>query len=292
MELFRALAAFSEPPTSQHELLAALLGLPAAPDAAEYTNLFLFQLYPFASVYLGPEGQLGGEARDRVAGFWRAIGRTPPPEPDHLAVLLSLYATLAEHEQEESDAARRLLRRRARAALLWEHIASWLPPFLTKLDEIASPAYRAWGRLLEGALRREAEALGPPDSLPSQLREPDPDAGPDLQGDGFLESILAPGRSGMILVQADLRRAADELGLGLRVGERRFALKALLGQDQEAMLAWLRREAESWERRHRAWGEPFEGISEVWAKSARCTADRLAELLSEVAASGAGGMDR
>ena len=35
---------------------------------------------------------LGGEARDRIAGFWRALGLVPPPEPDHLAVMLGLYA--------------------------------------------------------------------------------------------------------------------------------------------------------------------------------------------------------
>jgi sulfite exporter TauE/SafE len=35
---------------------------------------------------------LGGAARERVAGFWRAVGLVPPPEPDHLAALLGLAA--------------------------------------------------------------------------------------------------------------------------------------------------------------------------------------------------------
>ena len=51
---------------------------------------------PYASVYLGPDGALGGEGADRAAGFWRASGLTPPAEPDHLTALLALYASLGE----------------------------------------------------------------------------------------------------------------------------------------------------------------------------------------------------
>ena len=93
-ELLRGLAVFAEAPGPSHAALADALGIPGVPDAAAYSDVFLFQLYPYAPVHLGPEGMMGGEARDRVAGFWRAVGRTPPPEPDHLAALLGLYAAL------------------------------------------------------------------------------------------------------------------------------------------------------------------------------------------------------
>jgi TorA maturation chaperone TorD len=62
-------------------------GLPG-PQAHEHTEVFGLQLYPYASVYVGPEGMLGGEARDRIAGFWRVLRLTPATEPDHLATLL------------------------------------------------------------------------------------------------------------------------------------------------------------------------------------------------------------
>ena len=87
MELFRALAVLAEPPRAETAHLAVALELGAVPEASEYTDLFVFQLYPYASVYLGAEGMLGGEARDRIAGFWRALGQVPPAEPDHLAVM-------------------------------------------------------------------------------------------------------------------------------------------------------------------------------------------------------------
>jgi hypothetical protein len=76
--------------------VADLLDLGPLPGEAEYTELFLFQLTPYASVYLGPEGMLGGEALDRIAGFWRALQQEPPVEPDHLAVMLGFYARLME----------------------------------------------------------------------------------------------------------------------------------------------------------------------------------------------------
>jgi hypothetical protein len=55
--------------------------------------------------------------------------------------------------------------------------------------------------------------------------------------------MLAPVRSGLILARTDLARAATELGLGLRLGERAFMLRWLLGQDAGATLAFLAGEA-------------------------------------------------
>lgn len=86
MELFRALGTLAEPPSPQTPEIGALLELGEAPAEGEYERLFLFQLYPYGSVYLGPEGHLGGDARDRIAGFWRALELEPPPEPDHLTL--------------------------------------------------------------------------------------------------------------------------------------------------------------------------------------------------------------
>ncbi|HEX9917840.1 MAG TPA: molecular chaperone TorD family protein, partial [Pyrinomonadaceae bacterium] len=156
MELFRALAVFAEPPSQETAGIAAALELGSLPAASEYTEIFVFQLYPYASVYLGAEGMLGGEARDRVAGFWRALAQTPPAEPDHLSVMLALYAQLSELEAGADGDAQRESWRRARAAYLWEHLLSWLPAYLSKLTEIAPPFYRRWGSILRDALREEA----------------------------------------------------------------------------------------------------------------------------------------
>src|ERR1041385_8304290 len=105
MEIFRALAVFAEPPgRAGVGRVAEVLGLGDVPEASAYTDVFVFQLYPYASVYLGDEGMLGGEARDRVAGFLKALGLEPTHEPDHLAAMLGAYASLAESEENACDA--------------------------------------------------------------------------------------------------------------------------------------------------------------------------------------------
>jgi TorA maturation chaperone TorD len=280
MELFRALAVLAEPPLEEAARVAEALGLGPMPGADEYTELFVFGLYPYASVYLGPEGMLGGEARDRVCGFWRALGRVPPAEPDHLAVMLALYARLVEMEEGESELVRRRSWRAARKAFLWEHLLTWLPVYLSKLVEVAEPFYRAWGELLAQALIEETKAVGRQERLPLALRDRpgliDPRG--DREVEEFLQSLLSPVRSGMILLRSDLARAAHSLGLGLRLGERKFILRTLLGQDARSVLDWLAQEADGWIERHRLYLETLGGVAVTWEERAAATACLLREL--------------
>ena len=284
MELLRTLATLAEPPAAEHRPLAELLGLGPLPAAAEFTGLFELQLYPYGSFYLGGEGLVGGEARDRIAGFWRAIGETPPPEPDHLTTMLALGARLAELEHEAPTAAPRAAWRRARLAWLWEHLLSWLPIFCDKAVAIAPPYYRRWAELLLAALADEAGTLGDQDGLALHLREAPAMADPRRAGgEAFLAALLTPARSGVILVRRDLERAAGELGLGCRAGERRFALRSLLDQEPAAVLGWLAGFAAAAAHRYRklAAGGAANGF---WAGRAAASG----ELLQELALEGAG----
>lgn len=266
IDLFRALATLCEPPQPETGRIAAALGLPRAPTEAEYTEVFVLQLYPYASVYLGAEGMLGGEARDRIAGFWRVLGETPPNDADHLAVMLALYARLVELEQSATEPRRRSALHRARTALLWEHLLSWVPVYLLKLREIAPPVYGAWAELLERTLLAEARQSAGLDRLPLHLR----DVPTEVSDVATL--LLVPVRSGIILTRADLARGARELGLAFRVGERRFALDALLGQNPDGVLEWLAGEAQRWITRHETQVEILGEIAEFWAARARYTA--------------------
>jgi TorA maturation chaperone TorD len=283
MELFRALAVLAEPPTEESLRVADALGLGAQPGAEEYTGLFVFELYPYASVYVGSEGMLGGEARDRVGGFWRALGQVPPAEPDHLPVMLALYARLCELVEEEGAA--RANWPTARKAFLWEHLLSWLPVYLTKLADIAPPFYQRWGEVLMKALLAEIEAVGRQELLPLHLREAgglvDPREG---EGD-FWQSVLTPARSGMILTRADLRRAGRALGCGVRMGERKFVLKALAAQDARATFDWLTEEAAAWEKRHRSFEKTLGTVAGAWAAKAEAAGKLLGELKHEASKS-------
>ncbi|HVF48898.1 MAG TPA: molecular chaperone TorD family protein [Pyrinomonadaceae bacterium] len=279
MELFRALAVIAEPPVGEAAPVAAALELGALPPASAYTELFAFQLYPYASVYLGAEGMLGGAARDLIAGFWRALKQTPPAEPDYLPVMLALYAHLCELEDTAQDETMRAGWRHARRAFLWEHLLSWLPVYLEKLSELAPPFYQKWGELLRRALLREAAATGGQDTLSLHLRESAGLSDPRANGlEPFLQTLLSPARSGMILTRADLTRAARTLNLGTRIGERLYIIKALFGQDAAQLLEWLAQEATRWAGRHRSQHAALSQISQAWTTKAEASAALLREL--------------
>jgi len=283
MELFRAFGALLEAPSSENRLLGHLLELGDVPDEATHSELFLFQIYPYASVFLGETGQMGGEARDRVAGFWRALGGDPPGEPDHLATLLAAYSTLIDEEANCDDDEQRLAWRKVRHAYLWEHLLSWSLPFLTKLRQIAPPFYRAWADTLESALAREVVLLGPPNALPLALRdaEPLPDPRED-DGPNFVTALLSPARSGLVLTRGDLALAARSLGLGLRVGERAFILKSMMAQGARETLDWLADEARTWEELHKQSSTITLEVADFWSERAHATSLLLEALSTDL----------
>lgn len=250
-ELCRTLAAVAAPPGRATAAHAALLDLGRPPTAAEHTELFVFQLHPYASVHLGAEGKLGGVARDRIAGFLRVLEVSPPPEPDHLVVLLDAYAQLL--DLDEAGVGPRA--GHARTVLLHEHLGSWVPRLTHRVDELGGEPYRRWAHLLDQLLAAETATLGAPPTLPAHLREaPDLHELADAGREAFIDGLLAPVRSGLVLARADLTRAARELDLGLRIGERAYTLTALLEQDAHATLRWLaaeaRRQAHPWHHAH------------------------------------------
>ncbi len=284
MELWRSLAALVEAPAVEHAELARLLELGEPPSTAEHGDLFLFQLYPYASVYLGAEGALGGEARDRVAGFLRALGLDPRQEPDHLSSLLATYAGLNERAKAGEDKASNSLWARAQAAFLHEHVLSWLPAYLLRLDELASSFYRRWGSLLLEVLAAERRQLGPPPKPAVALAGPTTLADPREDGAAaFLTSLLAPGRSGLILTRDDLLRCARETGLGARIGERRYALEALLSQGAGDVFRWLAREAgRQGSSLIGALGGEFPEVAEPWRLRAERSQGLLLDLASDL----------
>jgi TorA maturation chaperone TorD len=272
-ELLRALGAMADHPADARAASEAL-GLPS-PDRAEHTEVFVLNCPPYAAVYLGPDGSLGGAAADRAAGFWRALGLTPPAEPDHLAALLGLYASLGEAAAGARRAATRDALARARTALLAEHLWPWLPGYLDAVAALATGALPAWAALARRALIAErAAAPGQPPGaarLPLALRAAPPPPRPGRPLSDLLSCLVAPARSGMILTRTGLAQGAVQAGVGHRIGERRFALRAMLEQDAPATLGWLSREADSWAARH-AGRTPRDASTQWWSRRAARTA--------------------
>ncbi len=275
-ELLRALGAMADSPADARTA-SAPLGLPS-PDPAEHTEAFVLNCPPYAAVHLGPDGNLGGEAADRAAGFWRALGLTVPAEPDHLAALLGLYACLGEAATGTRRTATRDALTRARAALLAEHLWPWLPGYLDAVTDLGGATLPAWATLTRQAITAEYTAAGWHRSrtgrLPLALRAAPPALRPGGPLSELLASLVTPARSGFILTHARLAQGAAHAGVGHRIGARRLTLHTMLEQDTPATLSWLSDEAELWSRRH-AGRVARDATSQWWSRRASRTASLL-----------------
>ena len=249
-ELLRTLGAVTAalPPETDH--LFEALGMPAM-SRADHTRLFALELPPYAAIHLGPEGKLGGDGADRVAGVWRTLGLDPPADADHLAALLALYAALGEGAGTSRTEQVRLRLEHTRATVLWEHLWSWVPGYLDAVRR-HHPAARAWADLVDRALVREAGLTTAARALPAALRDAPAPIDQGASADDLLDWLTVPVRTGFVLTTSDVARAAAETGTGLRRGERRFALRSLMEQDAGAALTWLAGHAAAWVDLHRA----------------------------------------
>lgn len=276
-DLVRTLAALCEEPGPALQPLADALDMPL-PTRADHTALFSFNAYPYASVYLGAQGHLGGAARDRIGGFWSAVGLQPPPEPDHLAALLGLWVTLSERAA-HAVGAERVLRKRAAQACWDEHLAPWVFIWLDAVDRCEAASYEQWSHLLREILREgatEGEGHEPGQDVALHYRTaPDPFEPSGRSGDEAIQGLLAPVVTGMVVLRADLERLGARLRLVVRVAERAYALRGLLAQDAQGTLTGLAELAAEQARRCRAW--PHSGAAAFWGPRAEATSERLRE---------------
>ncbi len=274
-ELLRALGATVLTPPPGNAGPCAALGLPAH-TGAEHTQVFVLSAPPHAAIHLGPEGMLGGEGLDRITGFWRVLGLTAPADADHLGALLLLYAELGEAECSATEAKGRAQMRRARTALFHEHLWSWAPGYLAAVADLQVESTTAWAQVTEQALRAELADLGPAAVLALALRAAPAALEPTDSFEEILDALVAPVRSGMILTYPDLVACASAAGVGVRRGERRYALKAMLQQNAPSTLGWLAAHARRWSGRHRgaSAGHP-QDAGAWWAARAGSTARTL-----------------
>jgi hypothetical protein len=157
-------------------------------------------------------------------------------------------------------------------------------------------ALAAWARLANHALSAEwpersavdDPATGPAAGrLPLALRAAPAGLNRDDRLKDLVDALVTPVRSGMILTRHRLAAGAEQIGVGHRIGERRFALRAALEQDPPAALAWLAAEAHRWERRHAARGA--DPACRWWSARAARTRQVLEECAAAVTLAGAAG---
>ena len=112
---------------------------------------------------------------------------------------------------------------------------TWLPS-----RGAESRSTRSGPRWRADALARLGEEIESPEYLPAALRAAPGFSDPRREGGAaFVASLLAPVRSGVILLRDDLVRLGDDTGLACRAGERRYVLNTFLAQDPGVTLDWL-----------------------------------------------------
>lgn len=277
-ELLRALgAALVSPPPGNSGIIAAL-GLPEM-TRVQYTDAFVLSAPPHAAIHQSAEGKLGGEALDRIGGFWRVLGIVPPQDADHLGTLLMFYAELGAAQSAARTERVQQQLQRARIALLQEHLTSWAPAYLWTLRLLPMTAVAAWAELTATALARETSHILTAVLLPLALRSAPPPLSPDDSMQQVLDAVVSPLKSGLILTRQELSRAAAELGLGFRQGERRFALKSMLEQDKPGTLKWLAGHADHWRQLHAGVlpGSDLQ-IAQWWSTRAAATASAVQQI--------------
>lgn len=283
-ELLRALGELTAATGERRRGICSALGLQAWSEA-EHTELFVLELPPYASIHLSPDGKLGGEAADRVAGVWRTLGLLPPPDVDRLEVILSLYCALGEAAEHASSDLAKARFAHLRSAVFWEHLSPWARGYL---EAVADAGAQQWAQLTMRALEREAQASAPPPTLALALRQAPDAIHAEISREELLDAVISPLRSGFVLCRRDLAQAAPTLGVGLRRGERRYALKAMLEQEPRDTVRWLQAHATAWSTRHRSRRTAAAGrdagtdTDAWWAGRAEQSALALAQIAARV----------
>ena len=204
----------------------------------------------------------------------------------HRLVLLSLelWPDWADLRFARLEAGGPPLARRVPAAPAWRVEADGRPLEVVEVVGRGDRAFSNGEARLVPAPHGAAELAvhGEAPELPAALREAAPLPEPeDATAADWTQALLTPVRSGLVIARADLARAAHELGLGSRVGERAFALRALLDQDARAVLDWIAGEAtRQSDDLHAVSATAGEGVAAWWRGRLERTADVIARQLA------------
>ncbi len=255
---------------AEHTRIAQMLGLPGEATRDDFTQLFVVQLFPYASLYLSPRGVPDARVRADIAQFFQQLGAPAPEEPDHISALLKWYGLL------QSSAFLSTNAEPLRHAFYWSTVASWLPGYLLRARELGSEPYKAWADVTLDVLEAEAARVGPPALLPHYLAT-SPPLPPVSEANDFVHALFAPVVSGLIICRADLGRCAQATGLKVRVADRRQTLKLFLAENLSGVCAWLRAEADRQAEILSELPHVFAPVRDVWVERARQSALMVAE---------------
>lgn len=271
-----------EPDAAQIERARAVLGLDGAgmtPSdlAAAYTELFLLNVYPYASVYLEADGEMNGTRAQMMERMYEQFNFAPASlrqvgAADHVGLMLQFLDAVGD-------------------APVLPALLDWAPMLCLAIEREpgAHPFYRALARETRQRLflhARAAGAMKPPNDQTLPLA---PDDEYSLRT--VVHFFLAPARCGIFLSRAQLGNLARRLGHRLPFGPRVEVAHALFHSSGasgqvDALLNELRVEISEWSRAYSAWmracaaWQPFATIWLERTAHALAKTDELREILA------------
>ncbi len=220
------------PELAQH--IAAVFDADEA--AADYQELFGFNVFPYVSVFLEVNRLVGGEITNRLYDFFRMAGfglSLTDESADHVSHSFAFLAYLSAYELEametgnypELERVRSLQARFMDELLFW-----WLLPFVRAIEQQPYPFFRSLGRLiLEFVLehRRQLGELSGPMDVPPLADVPSLEE-PHVGLREIARYLTTPVWTGLFLSRGDIARLARKKQLPRGFGSREMLLENLL----------------------------------------------------------------
>ena len=243
--------------------------------AEDFSWLFDFNIYPYASVFLDYSGKLNAPWTRFVTGMYQALSLSISPDAkvaanDHISLQLAALVVLIQRRKsaKDSQAAERALH--AEKSFLLEQVLPWIPSFCDALIRSKQPFFADLAAELVGVVQDHGNDILTSTPIPFNFEHIDSsDTNADTDADEKLFSYCIPARTGMFLCRFDIQRMARELELPVRFAERSFMFKNLLisASDADKVDVFFYRLAEENRRQQqvfREWGQVVPVLQGFW----------------------------
>ncbi|MCA9838421.1 MAG: molecular chaperone TorD family protein [Trueperaceae bacterium] len=216
----------------------------------QYSWLFEFNVYPYASVFLDQSGMLNGDWAGFVTGVYEALGlelslSAGLAAADHLSAELEALAVLCERSETQNEVEKQKAEHGQRVLLL-EHLLPWLPSFSFAVSRIHEGFYSMLVRLcldtvLEHATDLIEETPAPTFHFPEaseafSYQQPGDFKKKAGEAREQLQKLITPAHSGLFLSREDITQLGRKLDLPVRFAERPFMLENLVTSAADADL--------------------------------------------------------
>lgn len=279
--------------------LARTVSSALAPDAAaaDYYHLFGFNLFPYASAFVGEDSLLGGTVTESVSAAYADGGfcaRTTFTADDHIGRQLAFMAFLCvceakACEQAHTVAARDAQRRQLR--FMHAHMLNWLPPFAVALQRQKNRFFAALGDLTISFVNAHVAQLGGEKSSGRgycAVHSPSEPAHRDghLVLKDLADYLTTPYACGLALTRETISRLGREVQQPSGFGSRRDMLLTLLETAQRYgrllhLLTALEVEAKVWQKSFATFATDYpllESAALHWCQKAGSTRSYLARV--------------